>query len=150
MTIPDDMLVYIEHDPPPFLEPYYEQEERLDQPPGLEETQETYPFEEVEKPNEDQTNRLNRIMLSSAFKQIEIDRTKEWIDHPDTTEPNIRKAIAIALERLKDHDKAQASIEDRLDSLSRRVEYHTIKAKENIKTSKANIRKAKKCLKEKT
>ena len=152
MTIPDDSLVYIEDDPPPFLEPYYElayeQGELLDAPPEQDVTDPPDPFEEGQQANEDQIERLQRIMLSSAFKQIEVDRTQAWLDLPEVGEKEVRKAIAVALERRKDHDKTQAPIEDRLDSLSRRVEYHTIKAKENIKQSRAARREVKKCLKE--
>lgn len=151
MTIPDDSLVYLEEEPP--LEPEYEddlayeQGDLLEAPPE-ENAQETDPFEEGQQADKDQIERLTRIMLSSAFKQVEVDRTKTWLDLPEVGEKEIRKAIAVALERRKEHDKTEAPIEDRIDSLSRRVEYHTIKAKENIKQSRTTRREVKKCLKE--
>ena len=73
----------------------------------------------------DKIANLKILILSSAFSQAEAERTQAWLETPQATDPNIRRCIFLGLERrlaIKE-GRREVTIQDKADSLSRRIEY---------------------------
>lgn len=77
----------------------------------------------------DKKAQLRRLVLSSAFSQTEADVTLAWLDSPQSTDYLVGLALSRGLRRREavKAGRRAVPVADRIDSLSRRIEYRLAK-----------------------
>ena len=77
------------------------------------------------RPHPHKVRELRCLVLSSAFSQAEADRTLAWLDGPEATAYNVRRALyrGLCRRQAKQDGRHIPTTQDKIDSLSRRIAY---------------------------
>lgn len=74
----------------------------------------------------DKQAQLRRLVLSSAFSQAEADDTLAWLETAAGNDPRkVGRALFVGLSRRREVQEGRRTVPvaDKIDSLSRRIEY---------------------------
>lgn len=92
-------------------------------------------------PKDPKKRNLLIIILSSAFTQHEAERTLLWMDQPNISTKDLKRAIARGLHKRNNREQepvmvATIPVINKIDSLVRRLDYKLSVVEEELKETK--------------